>query len=198
MPARKDEVAFEAVVRRHGQTVYGNQYATIKLFCPARRKTRLAFHLGKTGDMVAGREVEARSNPMSKFTAGLCSLLLCAFSRGVEEKEPKLGWEYVRSLVELRGQLHFPPDEQERGNGFVRVGGGLGLKTFQLDYSEAPQLREKAKKLDGKWVLVTGTLKPPGKEYVMLGHAGTVKAETLKMVASSPLIFRSRKNEKPK
>jgi hypothetical protein len=80
----------------------------------------------------------------------------------------------------------------------VGVGAGFDLQTFLLDYSEAPELRERAKKLHGKWVLVTGTLKPPGKEYVMLGYAGTVKAETLKMVASSPLNFGSRKNEKPK
>jgi hypothetical protein len=139
---------------------------------------------------LGGGEVECRRPSMfNKVLAPTFFLLLAVGDlQAADEKEPKYGWEYVRALVEIRGQLNFSEKDKEPGRGFVRVGHQFGLQVFLLDWSEAPQLRDLAKNLDGKWVLLTGSLTPPGREYVTLGYAGTVKVATLTKVSGPPRV----------
>jgi hypothetical protein len=100
----------------------------------------------------------------------------------VEGKESKNDRGFVKLWIEVKGQLSSIPDLQENDShgGFVRVGDGFGMQVFSLDWSEAPELREQARKLPFKWVVVTGRLKSSGPNYVGLGYSGTVTVKTLK------------------
>ncbi len=102
--------------------------------------------------------------------------------RGWKESKDDRG--YVKALVEIKGQLSPIPDAKANDptGGFVRVGDGFGLQVFRLDWSEAPELREKAKKLEYAWVVLTGRLQPPGSNYVQIGYSGTVTVKTLQVV----------------
>jgi hypothetical protein len=71
-------------------------------------------------------------------------LAVVGYMPAVDEKEPKYGWEYVRTLVEIRGQLNFSEKDKEQGKCFVRVGHQFGLQVFSLDWSDAPELRARA------------------------------------------------------
>jgi hypothetical protein len=99
-------------------------------------------------------------------------------------KESKDDRGYVKTLVEIKGQLSRIPDAKpsDPTGGSVRVGDGFALQVFRLDWSGAPDLREQAKKLPDKWVVLTGTLKRPGPDYVAIGYSGTVTVKTLKEV----------------
>lgn len=99
-----------------------------------------------------------------------------------EGKESKNDRGFVKLWIEVKGQLSSIPDLQENDSqgGFVRVGDGFGMQVFSLDWSEAPELREQARKLPFKWVVVTGRLKSSGPNYVGLGYSGTVTVKTLK------------------
>jgi hypothetical protein len=100
-----------------------------------------------------------------------------------KESEPDRE-EYVRTLtlVEVKGQLSYPPASKRSDTpaGSVRVGAGFGLQMFWLDWSEAPELREQARKLHSKRVVLLGALKPLGSEYVALGYSGIVTVRALK------------------
>jgi hypothetical protein len=126
------------------------------------------------------------------FVVSSTLLLLAAFPLRADdrmESEPDRE-EYVRTLtlVEVKGQLSY--QRATKGSdapaGSVRVGAGFGLQVFWLDWSEAPELREQAKKLDSKRVVLLGTLKPPGSGYVALGYSGTVTVRALKEVSPRP------------
>jgi hypothetical protein len=114
-----------------------------------------------------------------------CSLWLLAAVpfRAADGKDSKTDRGYVRTLVEIKGQLYSQADPKiGPRDGFVRVGDGFSLQVFFLDCSEAPKLREQGRKLHNKWVVLTGNLKPPGSEYKGLGYSGTVTVKTLKEV----------------
>jgi hypothetical protein len=89
---------------------------------------------------------------------------------------------YVKPLVEIKGQLHFPEAGFGPSGGSVRVGDGFGLQVFWLDWSEAEELRAHAKNFDYAWVVLTGRLRPPGSDYVAIGYSGTVTVKTLQAV----------------
>jgi hypothetical protein len=126
------------------------------------------------------------------FAVSSTLLLLAAFPLSAcdrKESGPDRE-EYVRTLtlVEVKGQLSYPAVSKGSGApaGSVRVGAGFGLRVFWLDWSQAPELRERAKKLHSKRVVLLGTLKPPGSGYVALGYSGTVTVRALKEVSTRP------------
>jgi hypothetical protein len=115
------------------------------------------------------------------WTLLFLAALPCSARDGEESKDDR---GYVKVLVEIKGQLSPIPKAKASDplGGFVRVGDGFGMQVFRLDWSGAPDLREQAKKLPYKWVVLTGSVKPPGPDYVAIGYSGTVTVKTLKEV----------------
>jgi hypothetical protein len=108
-------------------------------------------------------------------------------ARKGRQPEPE---EYVRPLtvVEVRGYLSYQPEAKGSNppDGSVRVGSQFDLQVFWLDWSQAPELREQAKKLHMKRVELLGTLKSPGRGYVAIGYSGTLTVKALREVKTRP------------
>jgi hypothetical protein len=97
-----------------------------------------------------------KSVPLVVFTV----LGFTTFGPGADKKTPeKLTADYIK--VEMRGKLRVLPDGNEeavQAQVVVRAATSFGEKRYDLDLPADKALRESAKKLNGKTVVITGEL----------------------------------------